>query len=299
MSNGKNGETIQATFPAPKLLAAQAKIQISVCSPCSFHNTRKRQKLLSVGCWYRWWLLALLMVKLWLDVVIWRSPHGRIFVWFGLVLTTEAHIALSSARTHSNSANNTVMIEALAVLGLYGPVARKGQSCIDDESLHAARICLSTIQARTHVQVVLACQQSMIRAQHRLRLTMQQVFRHGCNLGNECAYFSIAIGTFGFISSHNDATLKIQLNFDVSVFDACHNFNEVWHHWCHCVSCASHVLFWSHCVFLLSVLFLSHCFFVQWWTAFLHLLPCQVLTHFVHNVWNLVLECFCSSRLAI
>ena len=46
---------------------------------------------------------------------------------------------------------------------------------------------LGTIQARTHVQLALACRQSMIGAQHRLRLTMQHVYGHGVNLGNECA----------------------------------------------------------------------------------------------------------------
>ena len=41
--------------------------------------------------------------------------------------------------------------------------------------MHAPGICLGTIQARTHVQLALACQQSMIRVQHRLRFTMQHV----------------------------------------------------------------------------------------------------------------------------
>ena len=65
---------------------------------------------------------------------------------------------------------------------------------------------LGTIQARTHVQLALACQQSMIRAQHMLRLTMQYVKGHGENLGNECADHAAALGTFGLTSSHNVAT---------------------------------------------------------------------------------------------
>ena len=48
---------------------------------------------------------------------------------FGLVVTTEAHPAFSGARP----------------LGL---VARDEQSCIYYDSLHAAGICLGTIQAR-------------------------------------------------------------------------------------------------------------------------------------------------------
>ena len=44
-------------------------------------------------------------------------------------------------------------------------------------------ICLGSIQARTHVQLALACQQSLIHAQRRLRLTMQHVYGHSGNLG--------------------------------------------------------------------------------------------------------------------
>ena len=79
------------------------------------------------------------------------------------------------------------------------------QSRIYYDSMHAAGICLGTIQARTHVQLALACQQSFIRAQRRLRLTMQHVYGHSGNLGNECADHAAALGTFGLISSHDVA----------------------------------------------------------------------------------------------
>ena len=126
---------------------------------------------------------------------------------FGPVVTTEAHPAFSGARTHSNNtAEMTAMIEALYFLGPHGPVTRDEQSCIYYDSMHAAGICLGTIQARTHVQLALACQQSMIHAQHRIRLTMQHVYGHGGNLGNECADHAAALGTFGLTSSHNVAT---------------------------------------------------------------------------------------------
>ena len=98
-------------------------------------------------------------------------PHVRIDVMFGRVVTTEAHPAFSGARTHSNNtAEMTAMIEALSFLGPQGPVARDEQSCIYFDSLHAAGLCLGTIQARTHVQLALACQRSMIFAQRKLRL---------------------------------------------------------------------------------------------------------------------------------
>ena len=83
--------------------------------------------------------------------------------------------------------------------------------------MHAAGICLGTIQARTHVQLALACQQSMIHVQHRLQLTMQHVYGHGGNLGDECAANAAALGTFGLTSSHNVATCWIHHNFDASV----------------------------------------------------------------------------------
>ena len=126
---------------------------------------------------------------------------------FGPVVSTEAHLAFSGARTHSNNtAEMTAMIEALSFLGPRGPVARDEQSCIYYESLHAAGICLGTIQALTHVQLGLACQRSMIFAQRKLRLTMQLVYGHSGNLGNECADHAAALGTFGLTSSHNVAT---------------------------------------------------------------------------------------------
>ena len=94
--------------------------------------------------------------------------------------------------------------------------------------MHAAGICLGTIQARTHVQLALACPQSMIRVQHRLRLTMQHVYGHGGNLGNECDAHAAALGTFRLISSHNVATRWIRHNFDASVcFGACDNISEI------------------------------------------------------------------------
>ena len=161
--------------------------------------------------------------------VISRSHHRRIDVMFGPVVTTEAHLVFSGVRTHSNNtAEMTAMIEALSFLGPHGPVARDDQPCIYFDSQHAAGVCLGTIQARSHVQLALACQQSVMRAQHRLRLTMQHVYGHGGNLGNECADHAAALGTFGLTSSHNVATRWIHHNFDASVcFDGCNNISEV------------------------------------------------------------------------
>ena len=148
---------------------------------------------------------------------------------FGLVVTSEAHSAFSGARTHSNNAAEmTAMIEALSFFGLHGPVAWDEQSCIYYDSLHAAGLCLGTIQARTHVQLALACQISMILAQRKLRITMQHVYGHSDNLGNECADHAAALGTLGSTSSHNVITRWILHNCDATAFfDGCHSIVEI------------------------------------------------------------------------
>ena len=102
---------------------------------------------------------------------------------FGPVVTTEADLAFAGARVHSNNtAVMSAMIEALSFLGPHGPVARDATSCIFYDSKHAAGVCSGTIQARTHVQLALSYQQSLLKVQHRLRFTMQHVCGHTGNL---------------------------------------------------------------------------------------------------------------------
>ena len=117
------------------------------------------------------------------------------------------------------------MIEALSFLGPLGQVARDANSCIKHDSKHAAGICLGTLQARTHVQLALACQLSILKVQHRLR-TMQHVYGHTGNLGHECADYAAALGTLGLGSSHNLSARWARHNFDA---DACFGFLQ--QHW--------------------------------------------------------------------
>ena len=161
--------------------------------------------------------------------VIARCHHGRIDIMFGPVITTEAHPAFSGARTHSNNtAEMSAIIEALFFLGPRGPFARDVDSCIYDDSKHAAGVCLGTIQARTHVQLELACQRSMLCVQHKLRLTMQHVYGHTGNLDNECADHAAALGSLGLISSHNVLTRWVRHNFDTSAHCGdCNSISEV------------------------------------------------------------------------
>ena len=148
---------------------------------------------------------------------------------FGPVVTTEAHLVFSGARTHSNNtAEMTAMIEALSFFGPFGPVAWDVELCFYVDSKHAAGVCLGTIQARTHVQLALACQRSMICAQHSLRVTMQHVYGRTWNLCDECADQAAALGSLGLIFSHNVTTRWFRHNFDTSVCcDGCNNISEV------------------------------------------------------------------------
>ena len=72
---------------------------------------------------------------------------------FGPVVTTEAHLGFSGARTHSNNtAEMTAMIEALSFLGPQGPVARDEQSCIFIKNL-----CMLQVFAWARSRLVRMC----------------------------------------------------------------------------------------------------------------------------------------------
>ena len=130
-----------------------------------------------------------------------RSSRGHIYLMFGLVVTTEVHLAFSVARSHSNSiAEMTAMTEAWAFLGPRGPVTPDGQSCFQaccwylsghDPGPHscAAGTCLSTVYDLCPAQTcALPCNMCMV---------------HCGNLGNECADHAASLCTCGLISSHN------------------------------------------------------------------------------------------------
>ena len=153
-----------------------------------------------------------------------RSHHGRIFVMFGPVVTTEAHLAFAGARVHSNnSAEMSAIVEAP-----HGPVDRDACSCVFYDSKHAAGVCLGTTHARTHVQLGHSCQQLLLKVQRSLRFTMQYVYNHAENLGNECADHAAALGAFGLVSKQNLSTRWARQSFDsVSCCDICHNLGDV------------------------------------------------------------------------
>ena len=164
-----------------------------------------------------------------------RAPHGLIGVMFGPVDTTETHLAFSGARIHSsNTAEMTAMFEALSFLGPRGPVAHEEQSRILKDSMHAASICLGTIQARTHVLLARACQQSMILAQHKLRLTMQHVFGYGADhalhLAHSDSHLATMLTPAGFIITLTLPCVLMAVTTSVTSWNDCNAFEQMQHH---------------------------------------------------------------------
>ena len=194
------------------------------------------------------------------------------------------------------------MIEALSFLGPLGPVVRVANSCIYYDSEHAAGVCLGTFRACTHVQLALACQQSMLKVQHRSRLTMQHVYGHTRNLGNECGDHAAAHGTFACVSNHNPSTRWVRHNFDTS---ACleqlrniYNRNNI------VPSGRKLVLSHTHCItccLLCAQPFTVPCCISSkpWKAKLLVFLPLRVLVKVSHTTCgNLQWSCYYTSRSA-
>ena len=109
-------------------------------------------------------------------------------------------------------------------VGPRGPVAREPSSCIYFDSKRAG-VCLGTIQARTHVQLALACQQSLLSVQHRLRLSMQHENGHTGTWGTNVP---IMPPNLVLVSNQNLATRWVRHNFDISASCGdCSNIGEV------------------------------------------------------------------------
>ena len=120
-----------ACSPAPELPLTSSTPDIRTF-PMLVAQHVKEAMIYEGGPFIKTGVLASRMVKLSLGgwSVIARSFRGRIGVMFGPVITTEAHLASSGARTHSNNtAEMTAVIEALSFLGPHGPLARDVKSC--------------------------------------------------------------------------------------------------------------------------------------------------------------------------
>ena len=109
-------------------------------------------------------------------------------------------------------------------------MARDEQSRIYYDSLHAAGFFLARSKRvhmyNWHSRVKDPCHDSCTTA--KLRFTMQHADGPSGNLGNECADHAAALGTLGFISSHNVTTRWIHHNFDADAcLDGFHNIMEI------------------------------------------------------------------------
>ena len=120
----------------------------------------------------------------------------------GLVISTEAHIALQGPESTRATLLNS------GVLGAF--FSRAPWPCCPwstllhfHDSKHAASVCLGTVSARTNVQLGLACQRLLLQIQVRLRLTMQHIYSHAQNFGNECADHAAALGASDVVSNQN------------------------------------------------------------------------------------------------
>ena len=61
-----------------------------------------------------------------------------------------------------------------------------------------ARCQYLLVQSGTNVHLGLTREHLLLQIQSRLRLTMQHIYGHAQNLGNECADHAAALGTFAF-----------------------------------------------------------------------------------------------------
>ena len=112
------------------------------------------------------------------------SLDGMLYVMFGPVITTEAHLAYVGTRLHSNNtAEHSSIIEAVSFLVPNGPVARESQTCIFYDSRHAASICLGTVQSRANVTLELTSKRLLLQVQLRLRFSFQHIYSHAQNPG--------------------------------------------------------------------------------------------------------------------
>ena len=153
--------------PISEISSACCQSQISASPQCCVPQHAKEAMVFRVGPPTLTGALALLMVKHkpgWGAVArslrrkdrchVWPSYHDR-----------SSYLAFAGARVHSsNTAKMSAIVEALSFLGPHGPVACDACSCVFFDSKHAAGVCLSTILARTHVQLGLSCQQLLLKS---------------------------------------------------------------------------------------------------------------------------------------
>ena len=136
-----------------------------------------------------------------------HSPHGRLYIMFGPVITSQAHSAYAGARLHSNNtAALSSIVEVLSFLGPHGPVARDSQACIFHDSRQAASICLGTVQSRANVALGLTRQRVLLHIQFYDLLSTTSFVVHRILGMSVQTMHAAAFGTFGLVSNQNIRT---------------------------------------------------------------------------------------------
>ena len=116
--------------------------------------------------------------------------------------------------------------DVFTTIGHHGRVARDVESCTYQDSKHAAGVSLGTIQARTNVQLALACQRSMLCAG---QATAHRATRVRSQWESECADHAAALRSHGLTSSPNVTARLVRHNFDTSACcDGFHDISEIW-----------------------------------------------------------------------
>ena len=176
--------------------------------------------------------------------VISRSLRGRIFVLFGPVITNEAHLAFSGARTHSNNtAEMTAMMEAIVFPWSSWP---SGPGCAV-VYLSRFHVCYWYVFGHNPSSYTCAASASMSTFYDPCSTTFygspcNTCSVHSGNLGSECADHAAAFGTLGL---YPQATTLPLVGFTITLmqqraliavtalFRSCHRystFGQVQHH---------------------------------------------------------------------
>ena len=91
----------------------------------------------------------------------------------------------AGARLHiNNTAELSSIIEALSLPRSFR-TRRPRLARIFYDSKHAANVCMGTIQSRTNEPLGGTSQQLLLQTQLRMRITMQHIYSHGQNVGDE------------------------------------------------------------------------------------------------------------------
>ena len=279
---------------------------------------------------YRWWH-SLLMVKLSLDGVWFHDPLIEELMSCLVPSSTPRLIPLSLVLERTPTTLSQWLPRLKHCLFLVTMALWFGMSSRAFISI----LCMLLVfaWARSRLAHMCNCWHSRVKDPW---FSLSTNFDSPCNMcmvtmvfGDECADHAVALGTWGFTSSHNVTTRWIHHNFDATAcFDGCHGIDEIWERLqrirtdrvlcClfHIMGfsfvfaigftvlfCAFHVTYGRVCLLLSAsshwvLASLGSCFFEQVMdrlSSSASAVP-SIDDNFEHNMKNPLLECFSSSN---